>query len=181
VAIELRTTFPTGGQVTRRLRKHGQRFLDLLGWPDAALSVLLVRDSEIRSLNRKWRGKDRPTDVLSFPISRLPENGALLGDVVISLETAARRARQGRWSIEQEIDRYLAHGLLHLLGYDHERATDARKMAEREAELTGAAGLVGAAFPSTGARPRSRSRTTGRAKAGRGRSRGGEGRATRRA
>jgi probable rRNA maturation factor len=179
VTIELRTTFPTDGRAARRLRKRGRQFLDQLGRPEAALSVLLVRDAEIRRLNRHWRKKDRATDVLSFPISDQSGNGALLGDVVISVETAARRARRGRFSIDEELDRYLAHGVLHLLGYDHEQAADAREMAEKEAELTGAAGLVGAAFLSSGGRSRSPGKKGERAPTRRGSSRGGKGRRSR--
>ncbi|WP_248362607.1 rRNA maturation RNase YbeY [Anaeromyxobacter oryzae] len=106
----------------------------------------MVTDRRIRSLNRAWRGKDRATDVLSFPISEPPGSGSLLGDVVISLDTATRRARAERRSTGAELDRYLAHGILHLLGYDHERAEDARVMASKEAELARAEGLVGAAL-----------------------------------
>lgn len=108
--------------------------------------MLLVSDRAIRALNRSWRRVDRPTDVLSFAISESPWDGPLLGDVVISLDTAERRAREEGREIGVELDRYLAHGLLHLLGYDHRRPRDARRMAAREAELVREVGLVGAAL-----------------------------------
>jgi len=132
--------------VAKRLARRAAAYLDALGRPDAELSVLVVTDGQIRALNRAWRGKDKATDVLSFPLSEPPGNGPHLGDVVVSLDTAIRRARGGREALAAELDRYLAHGLLHLLGHDHERPGEARRMAKAEAALTGAAGLVGAAL-----------------------------------
>jgi probable rRNA maturation factor len=104
------------------------------------LSVALVRDAAIRRLNREWRREDRATDVLSFPQEA---RSGLLGDVVISLDTARRQARQGGWSIAAELRRLLAHGLLHCLGHDHERPEEARRMASAERRLLGRAGMVG--------------------------------------
>ena len=98
----------------------------------------------MRRLNRAWRGKDRPTDVLSFPAGG---PGALLGDIVISLDTARRAAKEEGRGVGAELDRYLAHGLLHLLGHDHERPADARRMAEAEDALVGE-GMVRAAHAS---------------------------------
>src|SRR5438105_5458993 len=94
-------------------------------WVREDVSIALVSDREIRALNRRWRGKDRPTDVLSFP---LDEPGAL-GDVVISLDTARRQAREGGWPLSAELRRLLAHGILHCRGYDHERPAHARRLA----------------------------------------------------
>jgi probable rRNA maturation factor len=107
------------------------------------LSVALVGDAAVRRLNREWRGKDRPTDVLSFPQEA---RGRLLGDVVISLDTARRQAREGGWSLAAELRRLLAHGLLHCLGHGHERRTDARRMAAAERKLLGRSGMVGDAL-----------------------------------
>ena len=111
-------------------------------WVRQQLSIALVSDREIRALNRRWRGKDRATDVLSFP---LDEPGAL-GDVVISLEMARRQAREGGWSLSAELRRLLAHGILHCRGYDHERPADARRMAAAERRLLGRQGMVGASL-----------------------------------
>jgi probable rRNA maturation factor len=147
-------------RAARRLRPRASAFLRALGRPDAELSVLLVGDGRIRALNRAWRGKDAATDVLSFPLSDPPGIGPLLGDVVMSFDTAIRRARAEGRSTEEELGRYLAHGILHLLGYDHEKAADARRMAKKEAALARGEGLVGAAL--RGAHPErwTRSRTS---------------------
>ena len=79
------------------------------------LSILFVRDNEIRKLNRKYRRKNRPTDVLSFPLCEI---GAL-GDIVISVDTARRYAKRDDMKYENKIKFLLIHGFLHLLGYDH--------------------------------------------------------------
>ncbi|HEX7489786.1 MAG TPA: rRNA maturation RNase YbeY, partial [Anaeromyxobacteraceae bacterium] len=125
----------------RRLRQRARRYLSALGCDRAELSLLVVGDAAMRRLNRAWRGKDQPTDVLSFPAGG---PGALLGDIVISLDTAQRAAREEGRGVGAELDRYLAHGLLHLLGHDHERPVDARRMAEAEDALVGE-GMVRAA------------------------------------
>ena len=91
-------------------------------------------------MNRTWLGKDRPTNVISFAMQEGEGAGVqadLLGDVVISAETAARDAAAAGLPFEHELYFLLLHGTLHLLGYDHERgsAAEARRMAEREREL----------------------------------------------
>jgi probable rRNA maturation factor len=144
VNVLVRTEHPRGGAAVRRLRVKARAYLVALGRRDAELSILVTGDVGIRRLNRRWRGKDRPTDVLSFPLSDPPGLGTLLGDVVISLDTAARRAGEDARAVQRELDRYLAHGLLHLLGFDHERQADAAVMAAREEQLVRAEGLVGA-------------------------------------
>ena len=144
--VRLTSEHPRGAAAARRLRARAATFLAALGREDAELSILLVTDRRIRGLNRAWRARDAATDVLSFPLSEPAGAGELLGDVVISLDTAARRARAERRPVGAELDRYLAHGLLHLLGFDHERPADARAMAAKEAELADAEGLVGAAL-----------------------------------
>jgi probable rRNA maturation factor len=146
VTVRLTSEHPRGAAAARRLRARARGFLRALGRDDAELSVLLVGDRRIRTLNREWRGKDAATDVLSFPLSEPPGIGPLLGDVVISLDTALRRAKDEGRPVAAELDRYLAHGILHLLGYDHERPADARRMAAREEELARGEGLVGAAL-----------------------------------
>jgi probable rRNA maturation factor len=131
--IRLSSQHPAGTRAAARLRRRAAEYLDALGRRDAELSLVLTTDGRIRGLNRRWRGKDRATDVLSFPISEPLGSGSLLGDVVISLDTAARRSRAERRPLGSELDRYLAHGILHLLGFDHERPRDARVMAAQEA------------------------------------------------
>jgi probable rRNA maturation factor len=142
--VRVRCEHARGGAAARRLRRSASRFLAALGRSGAELSVLVAGDPAIRRLNRAWRGVDAATDVLSFPASPAP-GSRLLGDVALSLDTAARRARAGRRPVGDELDRYLVHGLLHLLGHDHGTARATRAMARREAALLGGAGLVGSA------------------------------------
>jgi len=109
-----------------------------LGLSEAELSVLLTDDRTIRELNREHRHKDRPTDVLSFPLDEQEAKAAhrkksggrdvVLGDVVISLETAQRQALGRRRPLFEEVRFLLAHGLLHLVGYDHATAPQKKKM-----------------------------------------------------
>ena len=96
------------------------------------VEVLLTSDAEIKRLNRDFRGKNKPTDVLSFPApEEISEEHA--GDLAISLDTAARQARSFGHSLSEEVRILMLHGLLHLNGMDHE--TDSGQMAAREAEL----------------------------------------------
>lgn len=104
------------------------------------VSVLFVNDATIHKLNRKFRGKNKPTDVLSFPqVENL--RGKLfspsLGDIVISLDTAKTQAKEFGVSLYEELLRLLIHGTLHLAGYDHEKvsASKAQKMRRTEAKL----------------------------------------------
>ena len=122
----------------RLLRSRARLVLRALGEARAELSVALLDDAEIARLNAAWRGRDGPTDVLSF--SLLEGEGAehrrgLLGDVAIGIETAARQARARRRSLDDEVARLLVHGTLHLLGHDHERAAEARAMRAEERRL----------------------------------------------
>ena len=122
----------------RRLRSRALRVLRELERADAELSIALVDDATIAELNRRYRGKAGPTDVLSF--SQLEGEhgelaGNLLGDVVISLETAARQARSAHRGLDSEVVRLLVHGILHLLGHDHEHDDEARVMQRLERRL----------------------------------------------
>ncbi len=144
----------------RAKRKLGQ-FFKRLGLRGVELSVALVSDAEMRRLNRTYRHKDKATDVLSFVTDERPSRisvGGFLGDLVVSLDTTRRVARERGVRPEDEFDRYLAHGLLHLLGHDHLRRTDAAKMATAEEALLGQTGLVPPPSLSTGSR-RARGRT----------------------
>jgi len=93
----------------------------------------------MRTLNRTWRGKDRTTDVLSFSLREgrfLHIQPEMLGDIVISIPVAARQADEAGHSLTVEIERLLVHGLVHLLGYDHERGDrEARRMKRMEQRL----------------------------------------------
>jgi probable rRNA maturation factor len=146
VAVHVRSEHPRGRGAAGRVRRRGRAFLAALGRPDAELSVLLVGDRAIRALNRRWRKVDRATDVLSFPLAGRQRAGPVLGDVVISMDTAVRRARAEGRGVAVELERYLAHGLLHLMGYDHEAPEEARRMARKEEELVRSEGMVGSAL-----------------------------------
>jgi probable rRNA maturation factor len=145
LVVEVRSEVTGGGRQLRRLRARARAFLSTLELRDVELSVLLTDDPGIRALNRHWRRKDRPTDVLSFP-GGAPAPGSTgplhLGDVILSLDTARRQARAHRRTLAGELDLYLAHGLLHLLGHDHHRRRDAERMAALEARLLGRPGMV---------------------------------------
>jgi probable rRNA maturation factor len=98
----------------------------------------MIDDAAITELNREYRGKDRPTDVLSFYQADSPEErNDVLGDVVISVETAKRQADERGKSLDDELDLLLAHGVLHLLGYTDYTDESARRMQERAAEIIG--------------------------------------------
>ena len=103
------------------------------------VTVVITTDRRIRRLNRTWRGMDQATDVLSFPAGDDPGPARHLGDLVISRETAARQARHEGHSLATELRVLALHGLLHLLGYDHER--DSGRMARIERRLRREGGL----------------------------------------
>ena len=116
------------------LARLARAILSDVGEASAELGILFVGDQRMRGLNRRYRGKDRTTDVLAFPMRGVPHSSShLLGDVVIAVPTAARQAKQGHRSLAEELTVLLVHGILHLCGYDHERSkTEARRMHRRE-------------------------------------------------
>ena len=116
------------------LVRLARAILSDVGEASAELGILFVGDQRMRVLNRRYRGKDRTTDVLAFPMRGAPHSlSHLLGDVVIAVPTAARQAKQGQRSLDEELTVLLVHGILHLCGYDHERSeTEARRMHRRE-------------------------------------------------
>ena len=108
---------------------------------DAELSVMLCSDAAIQALNGEWRGKEVPTDVLSFPQGDMPPGAPRhLGDVVISLDTAMRQATEQGHSLAQEMAVLLVHGVLHLLGHDHDEAAERARMHAEEQRLLAALG-----------------------------------------
>lgn len=122
-----------------RLERSARAILADVGEPSAELGILLVGDQRMRSLNRRYRGKDRTTDVLAFAMreARMPHasrfTSDMLGDVVIAVPTAVRQAKQGQRLLDEELRVLLIHGILHLCGYDHERSEkEARRMHRRE-------------------------------------------------
>lgn len=127
----------------RQLVATARRLLAAVGEKEAALSLSLVGDDAIRTLNAQYRGKDAATDVLSFPLDAEPAAPAerLLGDVVISVDMARRQAEAYDAPLQREIYRLLIHGLLHLKGHDHEAADERRIMRREERRLAGAIAL----------------------------------------
>jgi probable rRNA maturation factor len=121
----------------RAIKNIALEVLRLLNQDKAELSLALVGDSEIRKLNAKYRKKDYATDVLSFPAPKnLPGPIRLLGDVVISVDSARAQAKERGRSLKEELTTLLIHGIAHLLGYDHERsARDARVMGRLERKI----------------------------------------------
>jgi len=120
------------------VRERAEKMLAGLKLESAELSILLCDDPTIHTLNRDFRHKDKPTDVLAFAM-REGEGGDLaggiLGDVVISLDTARRQASERGHAIASEITFLLAHGLLHLVGYDHRNAAEERVMNAETSKL----------------------------------------------
>lgn len=132
-----------------RIRRVATRVMEAEG-RDADVDITLVDDESIRELNREYRGKDAPTDVLSF--SLLEDGGEepyivgdpafnLLGDVVISVETAARQAEEYGHSLERELGFLTAHGVLHLLGYDHGTPEEEERMQQKAESVLASLGL----------------------------------------
>lgn len=120
------------------LERRARRVLRALGHGRSELSVALVDDTEIARLNRAHRKRRGPTDVLSYSLlegEHSDYRGVLLGDVVISLETARRQARAAHRSLDTVVFKLMVHGILHLLGRDHERDDEARVMRAEEREL----------------------------------------------
>jgi probable rRNA maturation factor len=115
------------GVENKLLGKIAHRALEVLGLNKAELSIVLVSDPQIRRLNKLYRNKDKPTDVLSFPIGEKVNGWLILGDVVISVDTAKKQAQELGYSLEEELKRLLVHGLVHLLGYDHELGGEEEK------------------------------------------------------
>jgi probable rRNA maturation factor len=125
------------------VRRLAERMLVALELEHVELSILLCDDAVMRELNRRYRKRDRTTDVLSFAMGEGESiggaGGAVLGDIVIALPTAARQARAHRLDTRAEVTALLAHGLLHLLGFDHQTEATLRRMRARTDALIAAA------------------------------------------
>ena len=121
----------------RLLRRHLARMARAAALHDGKdsyeVALRITDDAEIHALNRDWRGKDKPTDVLAFAQREAAAaDPALLGDIVISLDTARRQAKRG---LHAELLHLASHGLCHLLGYDHRNDREEREMNDRAAKL----------------------------------------------
>lgn len=117
---------------SRAFKKIALAVLDIAGQKAAELSLALIGNGEMQKLNARYRGKDYPTDVLSFPAGvGLPVAAPLLGDVIISVEKAAEQAKERRHPLDYEMVTLLIHGVVHLLGYDHERSVKEARLMKR--------------------------------------------------
>lgn len=124
------------------IERLAQRILGATGEAQADVSLSFIGDASMRRLNRRYRRKDATTDVLAFPMRHIRPRltphasrftSSLLGDVVISLPQAARQARERGLPLQHELATLLIHGMLHLLGYDHERnSREAQRMQRKE-------------------------------------------------
>mgnify|MGYP003586948509 FL=1 len=132
------------------MRKVLGKTAELYGLSEGVeVGVTFLDDAAIQELNRDYRDKDRPTDVLSFALNEgdepkiidAPEE-ELLGDILISLETTARQAEEYGHSLERELAYLTVHGMLHLLGYDHEEPADQAEMRLEEEAVLAALGIV---------------------------------------
>ena len=138
MSVEIVSRFAGKKIRVRRLKETARRILELLRQDHAELSLALVDNREMQKLNARYRNKNQPTDVLAFPAGKalLPDMQAL-GDVVISVEKAEEQARRAGKTLYQEMEKLLIHGILHLLGYDHERSrTEARVMRGMEKKVS---------------------------------------------
>ena len=118
-----------------------QAALELLGFPEAQLSVVLTDNAEIQELNRDYLGRDKPTNVISFPLLEGEDCfGSHLGDIVISAERACEEAVDTDLSSLERLKQLLVHGICHLTGYNHEDVDEAtaQKMEAKEAEILAA-------------------------------------------
>ncbi|MDD4274742.1 MAG: rRNA maturation RNase YbeY [Desulfobacter postgatei] len=124
---------------TAPLYKKTEQILNALGCDDHELSIVITDDAQVRELNRTYRGKDEPTNVLSFPMQEGEFSDitpGLLGDVVISLDTAEAEAIAAGISTDERMSQLLVHGILHLFGFDHELGENqAREMEEKSLAL----------------------------------------------
>ena len=140
-----------------KIRKRAGKILNALGWPEAMLSLTLLGDRAMARLNRETFGRRGPTNVIAFPVDEMMVGGGgqgvptgetprpesigrptpppLLGEVVISVETTRRQARESGWPWPELFDFFLIHGILHLLGYDHGTPAEEEAMTARTWEL----------------------------------------------
>jgi probable rRNA maturation factor len=123
----------------KKIQQKARAILDALDYPDAELSILIVDDQQIARLNQQYLNRKGPTNVIAFAMQEGPFTEIapdLLGDVVISVETAHREAETAGLDWATYFDQLLIHGILHLLGYDHENdPSEARKMEQKAMEI----------------------------------------------
>ncbi|MBN2344489.1 MAG: rRNA maturation RNase YbeY [Deltaproteobacteria bacterium] len=126
------------GPGSSTVQKRAEKILDALDCRGCELSIVICDDSFIHSLNKEYRNKDKATDVLSFPMSETPGKemcNAVLGDIIISVDTARRQAAQRKHPLLDEVTTLLVHGILHLVGYTHENDDDEAVMNAQSERL----------------------------------------------
>jgi probable rRNA maturation factor len=154
---------PHPGVSRSRTLAWARAMLAVLQLEEAEWSILLTGDDQIQKLNGMYRKKNRPTDVLAFAQregEHAERSGRLLGDVIVSVPTARRQALSSRRDLAAELQMLLAHGLLHLLGWDHDTAARDRRMRRETARLCRAARA--AAPPRAGKKRRARGQPNAR-------------------
>ena len=123
----------------KQIQEKAKAVLNALDCPEAELSILIVDDPQIAVFNKQYLNRKGPTNVIAFPMCDGPYGNItpqLLGDVVISVETADRERKRVGSSMEERFTQLLVHGILHLLGYDHETSDqDAQEMEEKSKEI----------------------------------------------
>ena len=120
-----------------KIKQEAQVILNALDCPDGELSILLVDDSQIETLNKEYLNRSGPTNVIAFPMQEGEFSNIsphLIGDVVISLETAEKEGRMAGISMENRFTQLLVHGILHLFGYDHEKTEHESLLMEKKSE-----------------------------------------------
>jgi len=125
-------------------RRYGSALDSSFRWnDDVSLTILLTSDAEVQALNKQYRGKDKPTNVLSFPDGDRGEDGALqLGDIALAYETVMREAEAQEKTFAAHLAHLVIHGVLHLLGYDHEEEDEAEAMEALEIALLATMGIA---------------------------------------
>jgi probable rRNA maturation factor len=141
--IHYRNEVRRSGVDARALKATMRALLENVDESESAISLTLVDDATIQAINREHREKDKPTDVLSFPLEPSEFEGPerLLGDIVISIDTARRQAADYDAPLQRELYRLMIHGLLHVLGHDHMEPEERRVMEAEERRLAAAIGM----------------------------------------
>ena len=157
IALETDEEWDSSSSWEELVRKAAESAVAESAFPDLArserpveISVLLTGDEQVRSLNAKWRGKDKPTNVLSFPMAEayelqnenVAEKELLLGDIILAHDVCETEAEEKGVLFEDHAAHLLVHGTLHLLGYDHLHDSDAAEMEAREVRALARLGIA---------------------------------------
>ena len=134
-------SLPYKGVTRQKIIKTATTAAHLLDLKNASITIIITDDAYMRDINREFRRHDEPTDVISFsnrdnPFPEIDGDNEEIGDLYISIERADKQAREYRVSLENEVKRLIVHGILHLVGYDHERSdSDEEIMLRKEEEI----------------------------------------------